>query len=70
MALVLDSVSSPIKRRVYNLELDEFIAWFPVAPRPAGFAKATATPWIAWINGVRSQGVRVGNGLSLRRTRA
>ena len=27
-ALVLDSVSSPITRRVYNLGLDEFIAWF------------------------------------------
>ena len=26
-ALVLDSVSSPITRRVYNLGLDEFIAW-------------------------------------------
>ena len=25
--LVLDSVSSPITRRVYNLGLDEFIAW-------------------------------------------
>jgi len=25
-ALVLDSVSSPINRRVYNLGLDEFIA--------------------------------------------
>jgi hypothetical protein len=26
-AVVLDSVSSPITRRVYNLGLDEFIAW-------------------------------------------
>ncbi|HEY9140019.1 MAG TPA: hypothetical protein VIN93_03960 [Bryobacteraceae bacterium] len=26
-ALVLDSVSSPITRRVYNLRLDEFFAW-------------------------------------------
>ena len=26
-ALVLDSVSSPIRRRVHNLGLDEFIAW-------------------------------------------
>jgi hypothetical protein len=25
--LVLDSVSSPITRRVYNLGLDEFFAW-------------------------------------------
>src|ERR1035441_1969293 len=42
-ALVLDSVSSPITRRVYNLGLDEFIAWFAEAPRPAGFTKATVT---------------------------
>ena len=27
-ALVLDSVSSPITRRVYNLGLDEFIGWY------------------------------------------
>src|ERR1700687_3820659 len=44
-ALVLDSVSSPIPRRVYNLGLDEFIAWFTEAPRPAGFTKATVTAW-------------------------
>ena len=36
-ALVLDSVSSPITRRVYNMALDEFMAWFRQAPRP-GFA--------------------------------
>jgi hypothetical protein len=35
-ALVLDSVSSPITRRVYNLGLDEFIAWYTDEPRPAG----------------------------------
>jgi hypothetical protein len=34
-ALVLDSVSSPITRRVYNLALHEFIAWHTEAPRPA-----------------------------------
>jgi integrase/recombinase XerD len=44
-ALVLDSVSSPITRRVYNLGLDEFIAWFAEAPRPAGFTKATVMAW-------------------------
>ena len=32
--LVLDSVSSPITRRVYNMALDEFIAWYRSAPRP------------------------------------
>jgi hypothetical protein len=41
--LVLDSVSSPITRRVYNLGLDEFVAWYMQEPRPAGFTKATVT---------------------------
>ncbi|HXJ38858.1 MAG TPA: tyrosine-type recombinase/integrase [Bryobacteraceae bacterium] len=43
--LVLDSVSSPITRRVYNLGLDEFIAWYGQEFRPAGFTKATVTAW-------------------------
>ena len=43
-ALVLDSVSSPITRRVYNLGLDEFIEWFGREPRP-GFTKATVSAW-------------------------
>jgi hypothetical protein len=43
-ALVLDCVSSPITRRVYNMALDEFIAWFKEAPRP-GFSKATVSAW-------------------------
>ena len=33
-ALVLDSVSSPITRRVYNLGLDEFITWYGQETRP------------------------------------
>jgi hypothetical protein len=33
-ALVLDSVSSPITKRVYNMALDEFLAWFQQPPRP------------------------------------
>jgi hypothetical protein len=41
-ALVLDSVSSPITRRVYNLGLDELIAWYTQEPR-AGFTKATVS---------------------------
>src|ERR1700674_425641 len=43
-SLVLDSVSSPITRRVYNLGLDEFIAWYTAEPR-AGFTKATVSAW-------------------------
>src|SRR4026207_356349 len=43
-ALVLDSVSSPITRRVYNLGLDEFIAWYALEPRP-GFTKSTVCAW-------------------------
>jgi len=42
--LVLDSVSSPITRRVYNLGLDEFFAWYSQEPRP-GFTKATVCAW-------------------------
>jgi site-specific recombinase XerD len=43
-ALVLDSVSSPIRRRVYNLGLDEFFEWYGREPR-AGFIKATVSAW-------------------------
>src|SRR5579859_3434925 len=39
--LVLDSVSSPITKRVYNLGLDEFFEWFGREPRP-GFTKEPA----------------------------
>src|SRR6266581_1839612 len=45
-ALVLDSVSSPITRRVYNMALNEFMVWFQQAPRP-GFSKATVSAWRA-----------------------
>ena len=45
-ALVLDSVSSPITRRVYNMALVEFMAWFRLEPRP-GFSKATVSAWRA-----------------------
>jgi hypothetical protein len=41
-SLVLDSVSSPITRRVYNLWLDEFLAWFGQEARP-GFNEATVS---------------------------
>ena len=41
---MLDSVSSPITRRVYNLGLDEFFAWYGQEPRP-GFTKATVSAW-------------------------
>ncbi len=44
-ALVLDSVSSPITKRVYNLGLDEFIAWYTAEARPSGFTKATVAAW-------------------------
>jgi site-specific recombinase XerD len=42
--MVLDSVSSPITKRVYNMALNEFMAWFQQAPRP-GFTKATVSAW-------------------------
>src|SRR5271169_155178 len=43
-ALVLDSVSSPITKRVYNMALDEFFSWYGQEPRP-GFSKATVNAW-------------------------
>ena len=43
-ALVLDSVSSPITKRVYNMALNEFMEWFQQAPR-LGFTKATVSAW-------------------------
>lgn len=108
--LVLDSVSSPITRRVYNMALDEFIGWYQQAPRP-GFSKATVSAWrvsleerslgsssiiirmsairklaveaadngllapemaagICRVKSVKSQGIRVGNWLSLRQAQA
>src|SRR5271154_5894040 len=42
--LVLDSVSSPITKRVYNMALNEFLAWFQQEARP-GFTKATVSAW-------------------------
>jgi hypothetical protein len=42
--LVLESVSSPIAKRVYNMALDEFMGWFQEAPRP-GFTKAAVSAW-------------------------
>src|ERR1035437_3911821 len=42
--LVLDSFSSPITRRVYNLGLDEVFEWYEREPRP-GVRKATRCAW-------------------------
>ena len=44
--LVVDLVSSPITRRVYNMALNEFMVWFRLEPRP-GFNKATVSAWRA-----------------------
>jgi integrase len=43
-SLVLDSASSPITRRVYNLGPDEFFAWYSQEHR-CGFTKATVAAW-------------------------
>src|ERR1041385_7363037 len=40
--LVLDSVSSAITKRVYNMALDEYYGWFQQSSRP-GFTKATVS---------------------------
>jgi hypothetical protein len=51
--LVLDSVSSPITKRVYNLGLDEFFEWFGREPRP-GFTKVTVSAWRVAFGGPRA----------------
>src|SRR5258707_5729819 len=48
--LVLDSVSSPITRRVYNLGLDEFFQRYGREPRD-GFTKATVSAWRVALEG-------------------
>src|SRR3984957_5364370 len=108
--LGLDSVSSPITKRVYNMALEEFMAWFQQAPRP-GFTKATVSAGggsledrrlgsssiiirtsairklaaeaadngllapelaagISRVKSAKTQGIRVGNWLSLRQAQA
>ena len=58
-ALVLDSVSSPITKRVYNLGLDEFFAWFAHEPRGLGSVSINVR-----ITAVRKLAVEAaGNGL-------
>lgn len=54
-SLVLDSVSSPITKRVYNLGLDEFFAWYGEEPRP-GFTKATLCASPTSTSGKSGQG--------------
>src|SRR5580658_4142711 len=44
-ALMLDSISSPITKRVSNMALNEFMAWFQQAPR-SGFTKAAVSAWL------------------------
>ncbi len=52
--LVLDSVSSPITKRVYNLGLNEFFAWYGREPRP-GFTKATVNAWRVELESTRAR---------------
>lgn len=49
-ALVLDSVSSPITRRVYNMAMDEFMTWLQQSSR-TGFTKATVSAWRVSLEG-------------------
>ena len=49
-ALVLDSVSSPITKCVYNMALNEFLAWFQQAP-PAGLHQAAVSSWRVSLEG-------------------
>jgi hypothetical protein len=56
-ALVLDSVSSPITKRVYNMALNEFLAWFQQENRH-GFTKATVSAWRVSLEARRPPAVR------------
>ena len=40
---MLDSVTLPITKRVYNMTLEEFYVWFQQTPQ--GFTKATVSAW-------------------------
>src|ERR1700730_5938684 len=51
-ALVLDSVSSPHTRRLYNLALDDFIKWYR-HELGHGFSKATVSAWRASLEAPR-----------------
>jgi hypothetical protein len=53
-ALVLDSVSCPITKRVYNLGLNEFFACYGQEPRP-GFTKATVAAWRVRAGGLERE---------------
>ena len=78
-ALVLDSVSSPITKRVYNTALDEFVARFHQEPRP-GFTKATVSAWrvslearglgsssiIIWMSSIRKLAVEAADNVCLK----
>src|ERR1700691_4361521 len=75
-ALVLDSVSSPITRRVYNLGPISInvritaVRKLAVEAADNGLLAPELAAGIARIKGVRSHGVRVGNWLSLRQAQA
>jgi hypothetical protein len=56
-ALVLDSVSSPITKRVYNRALDEFMNRFRREPRAGGFSKATVSAWALEALGLGSSSI-------------
>jgi site-specific recombinase XerD len=55
--LVLDSVSSPITKRVYNIALNEFLSWFQLAPElAAGISRLkSAKPVGDWLSARQAQ---------------
>jgi hypothetical protein len=70
-ALVLDSVSSPITKRVYRLGLDEFFAWYPLRVR-AGLWEETISDAmdgqeVAWSTGILFQLVAQPHHVSVNR---
>ena len=57
--LVLDSVSSPITKRVYNFGLNEFFAWYGREPRP-GFTAVRELAVEAADNGLLAPNLAAG----------
>src|SRR5678815_4130943 len=68
--LVLDSVSSPITKRVYNMALDEFMGKLAAEAADNGLLAPELAAGISRVKSAKTQGIRVGNWLSSRQAQA
>jgi exoribonuclease R len=58
-ALVLDSVSSPITKRVYNMALNEFLVWMSKRIAAVALQNRIGETFAAVVTGVTPKGVFV-----------